>query len=222
MRLTQFLLENMFGAGVLPNQPTKIPTIYKNTKYNNQINTDEKVIPMAQDGSVDDFEVNQFNDTQSFDQQEEDNDVTRELDDILGRLRNLILNKNNDCEQDEEMQRPPIEGDDDFEQEDPGQEDFPSNNETSDEDIQEDDAVKRHVKGAHLVFKRKTPDGLYEELWLYNVGKNTKSDEYAIRREILRGTDIESRDNESEDGTQSYSIWTAGNAQMLHIVGLPN
>lgn len=81
--------------------------------------------------------------------------------------------------------------------------------------------IIRTVDDAHLVYKRQTDDGSFEELWVYNVGSGIK-DELKIRRAILAGTDIPSNRTESEDGSQSYRLETMGNAQMLHITGLPN
>lgn len=80
----------------------------------------------------------------------------------------------------------------------------------------------RVIKGAHLVYKRKTPDGFYEELWFYNIGKETSRDELELRKEILAGTDIPESGTKSDDGAQSYEIWTSGNGQMMKVVGLPN
>ena len=80
----------------------------------------------------------------------------------------------------------------------------------------------RVVKGAHLVYKRKTPDGFYEELWMFNIGKDAARDEMVVRKEILSGTDIPETGTSSEDGLQSYELWTSGNGQMMKINGLPN
>ena len=80
----------------------------------------------------------------------------------------------------------------------------------------------RTVKGAHLVYKRKTPDGFYEELWMYNIGKDTNRDEIELRKDILSGTDIPPESTRSPDGDQSYDLWTVGNGQMLKVMGLPN
>ncbi|MFY0658093.1 MAG: hypothetical protein JXR12_15250 [Neptunomonas phycophila] len=80
----------------------------------------------------------------------------------------------------------------------------------------------RVVKGAHLVYKRKTPDGYYEELWMFNIGKESARDEMEIRKEILSGTEIPETGTRSEDGSQSYDLWTSGNGQMMKITGLPN
>jgi len=81
--------------------------------------------------------------------------------------------------------------------------------------------VIRRVPNAHLVFKRETEDGGYEELWAYNVGANFK-DDAKIRGHILAGTDIPIEKMQSKDGTQYYDIWTIGNVQMMNIKGLQN
>lgn len=80
--------------------------------------------------------------------------------------------------------------------------------------------VIRKVKGAHLVYKRETEAGTYEELWLYNVA-DIKTD-FSVRRAILAGTDININKTQSQDGSQSYKLWSVGNAEMLIISGLPN
>ena len=77
----------------------------------------------------------------------------------------------------------------------------------------------RSVKKAHLVFKREGDSG-YEEMWIYNVG--TMKDELQTRKAILAGTDIAPGQSSSPDGSQTYSIWSVGNAEVLHIKGLPN
>ena len=79
----------------------------------------------------------------------------------------------------------------------------------------------RTVDNAHLVYKRQEEDGTFEELWVYNVGDQL-NDELTIRRAILAGTDIPQGKTRSEDGTQSYTVTTMGNAQLVHIIGLPN
>lgn len=81
--------------------------------------------------------------------------------------------------------------------------------------------VIRKVDNAHLVYKRQNEDSTYDELWVYNIDDKVKS-EIDVRRAILAGTDIEPTRTRSADGTQTYDLWTAGNAQMLHIQGLPN
>lgn len=81
--------------------------------------------------------------------------------------------------------------------------------------------VIRTVTGANLIYKRKTEDGSYEELWVYNVGKSMRS-EVKIRRSILAGTDINPQDTSSEDGSQECVTTTVGNVQFLKISGLPN
>ena len=79
----------------------------------------------------------------------------------------------------------------------------------------------RTVKGAHLVYKRETEEGTYEELWFYTSGDSMK-DELKVRRAIVSGTDIPPTKTSSPDGKQSYTVWTSGNAEMLCIKGLPN
>lgn len=77
----------------------------------------------------------------------------------------------------------------------------------------------RTVHKAHLVYKREGDDG-FEELWVYNIG--SLKDELDVRKAILAGTDIKPGNATSDDGSQTYKIWSAGNAEVLHITGLPN
>ncbi len=88
------------------------------------------------------------------------------------------------------------------------------------EDMEDRRGVIRQVDDAHLVYKRQAEDGSFEELWIYNTSKNL--DDMKIRRAILAGTDIPQSRTQSEDGSQKYRLETMGNAQMLHITGLPN
>lgn len=81
--------------------------------------------------------------------------------------------------------------------------------------------IIRVVDQAHLVYKRQTPDGTFEELWIYNVSKDMR-DELTIRKKILAGTDIPPTRTRSADGSQTYTMTTLGNAQYVHITGLPN
>lgn len=92
-----------------------------------------------------------------------------------------------------------------------------ASNATEDPDRQ---GAIRAVKKAHLVYKRESGDGGFEELWVYNVG--TMKDELETRKAILAGTDILPGKTTSPDGTQTYSIWSTGNAELLSIKGLPN
>jgi hypothetical protein len=82
----------------------------------------------------------------------------------------------------------------------------------------------RTVKKAHLVYKRETEDGTFEELWVMNVNK--LKDDLAVRKAILAGTDIPSGATKSQDdGTgnvQEYTLWTAGNVEFIKITGLVN
>lgn len=81
--------------------------------------------------------------------------------------------------------------------------------------------VLRTVMGANLVYKRQIEDGTFEELWIYNVGDDVKS-EIKTRKAILAGTDIQPGQVSSEDGSQSLETYTVGNVQYLKINGLPN
>jgi hypothetical protein len=87
------------------------------------------------------------------------------------------------------------------------------------EDSKSDQGVLRKVKNAHLVYKRKTETGTFEELWTFNVQKGLR-DEVAIQRDILSATDIPSNALKSEDGKQEAELWTVGNIQMLKITGV--
>lgn len=78
----------------------------------------------------------------------------------------------------------------------------------------------RTIKNAHLVYKRETEDGSFEELWIYNL--TTLHDELDTRKAILAGTDIPTGKLTSPDGSQTYHAWSAGNAEMILIQGLPN
>jgi len=116
----------------------------------------------------------------------------------------------------------------------PEDEDFPPEDEDVPSDDQELDQVAnkvtqdpdrmgliRVIRGAHLVYKRETEDGTFEELWVYNSGESMK-DELKLRRAIISGTDIPPTKTESPDGKQSYVVWNAGNGEILQIKGLPN
>lgn len=77
-----------------------------------------------------------------------------------------------------------------------------------------------YVKAAHLVYRREQEDGTFEELWIYNIGDEAERKAEEIIRDILAGTDIEDNQIASDDGSQEYTLWTMGNAQMLKVTGL--
>lgn len=79
--------------------------------------------------------------------------------------------------------------------------------------------VIRYVKGAHLVYKREQEDGTYEEMWIYNSGEFKKDME--VKKAIIAGTDIPPNATRSRDGSQEVHIWSAGNADIVLIKGLP-
>lgn len=80
--------------------------------------------------------------------------------------------------------------------------------------------VIRNVKGAHLVYKRESDDGSYEEMWIFNSGEFKKDIE--IKKDIIAGTDIPSHATRSPDGTQELKMWSAGNADIIVLTGLAN
>lgn len=81
--------------------------------------------------------------------------------------------------------------------------------------------IIRQVDDAHLVYKRQMEDGGFEELWSFNVADKL-DDSLRVRRAILAGTDIPRGHTRSDDGSQTYTLTTMGNAQLLHITGLSN
>lgn len=81
--------------------------------------------------------------------------------------------------------------------------------------------IIRTIDNAHLIYKRQSEDGTYDELWIYNIHSGT-NDEMDIRRDILAGTDIPQKKTMSADAKQKYIVTTMGNAQMVKITGLPN
>jgi hypothetical protein len=106
-----------------------------------------------------------------------------------------------------------------------GQSDGDDNNELSDDTKQSDtentdfQGLIRTIRGACLVFKRKSQNGTFDELWIYNVGDNLKQ-ETIVRKAILAGTDIDPNTQMSDDGTQKAKTHTIGNIQFLNISGL--
>lgn len=79
--------------------------------------------------------------------------------------------------------------------------------------------VIRYVKGAHLVYKREQEDGTYEEMWIFNSGEFKK--DMNVKKAILAGTDIPVNATASADGAQEMTMWSAGNADIVLIKGLP-
>lgn len=99
------------------------------------------------------------------------------------------------------------------------------NDESDGTDTPETDPNKmgniRVVKGAHLVYKRQSSDGTFNELWIYNVGDHIQQS-IDIKKAIIAGTDIPDNQMRSKDNSQTYELVTMGNAQMLFVSGLPN
>lgn len=80
----------------------------------------------------------------------------------------------------------------------------------------------RYVKGAHLISKTQTDAADFEELWIYRIDSSAPEESGKILKNILAGTDIPENKSRSDDGKQSYTVWTAGNAQYVSITGLSN
>lgn len=80
--------------------------------------------------------------------------------------------------------------------------------------------VIRTIDGAKLIYKRKSDDGAYEELWV--CGSTNPRRAYKIKRDILAGTDIDNDQQSSTDSSQRQEIWNVGNVQFVKISGLPN
>ncbi len=121
----------------------------------------------------------------------------------------------------EEMGQEPRMGDDGPVDELPGDNVQQLSQEEIDAQDPNEQGIIRTVDKAHMVYKRQMEDGKFEELWVYNLG-DEMNDSLNIRREILSGTDIPRGHTRSEDGQQTYTLHTMGNAQLLHITGLAN
>lgn len=118
-------------------------------------------------------------------------------------------------------------GDDEVEEDD--EMDALDDEDFDDEDFDEDEeaepsryeGIVRAVKGAYLVSKKQQPDDTYTEIWVYNTGKDYKS-EAEVRKSILAGTDIDPTKNFSEDGSQEAVIDSVGNVQYITLTGMPD
>jgi len=92
----------------------------------------------------------------------------------------------------------------------------------SDDEASNKAGLLRSVKNAHMVYKRKTQEGTFEELWIYNCDYDEFQESSKIKQAILSGTDIIPGERSSEDESQKYELIRLGNAMLLHITGLPN
>jgi hypothetical protein len=158
----------------------------------------------------------------SVENEEEDDDLEFDDEDPASDIDDEDHDFEFDDEDDEDFDDEDdlgLDGDDDLEDFEVGDDDF------SELDDEQDDPDRqgliRVVPNAHLVYKRAAEDGTFEELWIYNTGDSFEP-ELETRRAILAGTDIPMNSMTSQDGNQAYVLWTAGNAQMLHITGLPS
>lgn len=141
-----------------------------------------------------------------------------------------VINREISPSQEEEEQRPNTPSSTELDTPDlgPGVNVDPESNPESDSSISDENmgnpnkqGLIRTVNGAHLIYKRRMDNGLFDELWGYNTEPKMNK-EYKIRSNILNGTDIDPNSTSSEDGSQYYTLWTVGNAQFVLISGLPN
>lgn len=93
---------------------------------------------------------------------------------------------------------------------------------TEDQDRQGD---IRTIPSAHLVYKRKNENSLYDELWIY---KQNQHDTWTMKTydAIIAGSDIPKGSSTSEDGAQSVERWEVGDPKdtlvFVKISGLSN
>lgn len=139
----------------------------------------------------------------------------------MNLLKQLLEAEESDFEFDDVEDEQDFEDDEDFDSDEDMGDDEYMDFEDGEEDPDRQGLI-RVVPGAHLVYKRVNEEGTFEELWIYNIPENDLNGELEIRRAIIAGTDIPRNKTQSEDGVQSYELWTAGNAQLIKIVGLPS
>lgn len=115
-------------------------------------------------------------------------------------------------------------GEDDLDLDEPSENGQDSEIDLDDEEVDADEDYQgniRTIRGAHLVYKRATEDGTFEELWIYNVGKN-RAAEAKIRNAIMAGSDVDVNRDVSEDGSQKVETYTVGNVQYIKLIGVNN
>ncbi len=122
---------------------------------------------------------------------------------------------------DQDMEALPDEDNDDFEGENADDKEMDEISNTASEDPDRQGVIRR-IGGCKLVYKRKIEDGTYEEMWIFNTNKNNMRDDLKIRNAIIADSDIPLNRQKSDDGKQSYSVTTMGNAEVLVLSGLPN
>ena len=79
----------------------------------------------------------------------------------------------------------------------------------------------RTVQNARLIYKRKQPNGTYEELWLFNVSSDPKINA-KIKKDILTITNIDDTDERriSPDGGQTHETSVIGNIAYVKVSGI--
>lgn len=83
----------------------------------------------------------------------------------------------------------------------------------------------RTIPDAHLVYKRKNENNLYDELWIY---KQNQHDTWTMKTydAIVAGSDIPRGSSSSPDGAQTVERWEVGDPKstlvFVNIKGLAN
>jgi hypothetical protein len=81
----------------------------------------------------------------------------------------------------------------------------------------------RSVPDAHLVYKRKNENNLYDELWIFKINQH---DTWTMKTfdAIMAGTDIPKGSTTSDDGSQTVERWEVGDPKntlvFVNIKGL--
>jgi len=156
---------------------------------------------------------------QDLESSEMDDEFSMDDDDLLGDEGEEEFDDEFSDEDDEfSMDDEDLLGDEGEEEFDDEFDDELSDDEETDQNYQ---GNIRSIPGTFLVYKRQAEDSTFEELWLYNVGKDIKH-EMNLRRAILNGTDISPQTGKSKDNKQTAKITSMGNVQFLNVFGIPN
>ena len=141
-------------------------------------------------------------------------DYTRDTDDATDDQNVAADDQQLGDEQDDEFTDPdqqPQDGDDEFGDDD---------EEQGDPDRQGD---IRTVPDAHLVYKRKNENNLYDELWIFKLNQH---DSWTMKTygAIMAGTDIPKGSTSSGDSSQTVERWEVGDPKntlvFVNIKGL--
>jgi hypothetical protein len=187
--------------------------------YDPDIGSSDEFEPAASGPDPDEQEMMDDGDSEfsdDFDSDMEDDEFSDDFDDdgLEDDLSDDDEQFGSDDEFSDEFEDDSLDGEDDEFEDDEGG----FGEESQDQNYQ---GNVRSIPGAFLVYKREAEDSTFEELWLYNVGKDIKH-EMKLRRAILDGTDISPQTGRSKDNTQTAKLTSLGNVQFLNLFGLPN